>query len=230
VDTEFEGFNTCVTGGRARTDVELGRDVFVFGWVGRYDTWAESSANEACETSDAQLNRVWDLATGFELAGLGGQAPRGGGRATFTVGARDDATAEPIFDAFGSSTKVFYREGYARYDVSVPLVGPTSLLVQGWHRRRRQSLGQAEEPWSEGEQLTGLEWAPRFSVAFGFEYSTNPQVPPTYLNGLVSYRFTSDSSVSLFVGQRRGSLRCVGGVCRIYPPFEGARLDLTARF
>ena len=224
IDTEFEGFNTCVTGGRARTDVELARGVFAFGWVGRYHTWAESAANDACDTADANLNRVWDVASGFELTS------RAGDRATLTVGARDDHSAEPISDAFGSTTTLFYRENYARYDVALPLFGPTSLLLQGWHRRRHQTLGQADEPWNEGEHVTGVEWAPRFSVAFGFEYSSNPQVPSTYLNGVASYRLSSDSSVSLFVGQRRGSLRCVGGVCRIYPPFEGTRLDVTARF
>jgi hypothetical protein len=37
-------------------------------------------------------------------------------------------------------------------------------------------------------------------------------------------------SVSLFVGQRRAALRCVSGVCRQFPPFEGARIEITSRF
>jgi hypothetical protein len=37
-------------------------------------------------------------------------------------------------------------------------------------------------------------------------------------------------SVNLFVGQRRGAIRCVSGVCRQFPPFEGARLEITSRF
>jgi hypothetical protein len=37
-------------------------------------------------------------------------------------------------------------------------------------------------------------------------------------------------SVNLFVGQRRGAIRCVSGVCRQFPPFEGARLEVTSRF
>jgi hypothetical protein len=40
---------------------------------------------------------------------------------------------------------------------------------------------------------------------------------------------TSASNLSLFVGQRRGAQRCVAGVCRVLPPFEGARLDFTLR-
>ncbi|MFO0755818.1 MAG: hypothetical protein U0359_04975 [Byssovorax sp.] len=37
-------------------------------------------------------------------------------------------------------------------------------------------------------------------------------------------------TVAVFVGQRRGAIRCVSGVCRQFPPFEGAKLELTSRF
>ena len=37
-------------------------------------------------------------------------------------------------------------------------------------------------------------------------------------------------TVTAFVGQQRGAIRCVSGVCRQFPPFEGARLELVSRF
>jgi hypothetical protein len=37
-------------------------------------------------------------------------------------------------------------------------------------------------------------------------------------------------TVNLFVGQRRGGIRCVSGVCRPFPPFEGVKLELSSRF
>lgn len=223
-DTEFEGFNTCVTGGRAKADVHVGEHESVFAWVGRYHTWNESVSNDACEISDVNENRVWDLASGFEISGQKRKS-----RANVTVGARLDETVREIDDGFGP-TNVFYQEGYARYDVIRWLTGPLSLQFQGWHRRRRQSVGGADEPWFEGQHLTGFDWAPHLSVAFGVEYDTNPATPDTYFNGQVSWKFTSDTSVSLFAGQRRGALRCVAGVCRVFPPFEGARIDAVARF
>jgi len=225
VDTEFEGFNTCVTGGRLKGDVHLGKDESVFAWVGHYRTWAERALNERCETSDANLNRVWDLATGMEIS-----SQKRKSRANVTVGARIDEAEETVLGATGAATNLFYQETYARYDVIRWLGGPFSLQLQGWHRRRHQVVGGPEEPWFEGQHLTGVDWAPHLSAAFGVEYSTNPGVPDTYLNGQVTYKITSSSSVSAFVGQRRGALRCVGGVCRVYPPFEGARLDATVRF
>jgi hypothetical protein len=223
VDTEFEGFNTCVSGGRAKTDVAVGADASVFVWVGRYHTWAESVTNEACEVSDSNLNRVWDIATGLEIT-----SQRRRSRATGTIGARIDETDREIVDGRGFATHRFYQESYARYDVIRFIGGPWSLQLQGWHRRRLQSFGGPLDRYYQGQHLTGLTYA-EFNAAVGFEYDTDPQTPDIYLNGQLGYELGAGSSLSLFVGQRRGGLRCVGGVCRIFPPFEGARLDLTVR-
>jgi len=32
------------------------------------------------------------------------------------------------------------------------------------------------------------------------------------------------------VGQQRGALKCVSGVCRFFPAFEGARTELIFRY
>jgi hypothetical protein len=224
VDTEFEGFNTCVSGGRAKSDVQVGKDESVFAWVGHYRTWAERTLNETCETSRDNENRVWDVAGGAEITSQHHKS-----RANVTVGARIDEAPEE-FPTTEGMTSLYYEEVYARYDVIRHLGGPFALQLQGWHRHRHQTAGGPAEPWFEGQHLTGLDWAPHLSAAFGIEYSTNPAVPDTYFNGQVTYKITPASSVGLFVGQRRGSLRCVGGVCRVYPPFEGARLDATVRF
>jgi hypothetical protein len=78
--------------------------------------------------------------------------------------------------------------------------------------------------------ITSLQWSARLSLGLGLEYDQNPAFPDTYVNGQVRYNLDSSSNLSLFVGQRQGGLRCVSGVCRIFPPFEGARLDATLRF
>jgi hypothetical protein len=226
IDTEFGGFNTCVTGGRARTDWQVHDHDTLYGWVGYYNTFAESVANESCEVTRANGNRVWDFAGGAESLSEDRRS-----RANALIGGRLDNSDALVEDtASGAATNVFYREAYTRYEILEHLGGPFVLELQGWHRLRRQTVGDPGSSWFEGQHLTGLAWAPHLSGAFGFEYSSNPQVPPTYLNFQIVYKVTTDSSVSLFVGQRRGALRCVGGICRVYPPFEGARLDLTLRF
>lgn len=225
VDTAFDNFNTCTTGGRAKTDLRVGADESVFGWVGYYHTWAESDTNVECVISDENLNRVWDLASGFDIKHQGGKS---GVQAT--IGARFDDTETPVTDASGNLTNRFYREGYVRYDIIQYLTGPLSLQLIGWHRRRAQTFGGPIEPWNEGENLTALQWSPYGSLVFGVEYDTNPATPPMYFNGQVTMNVTDDATIGVFAGQRRGAIRCAGGVCRFFPPFEGGRVDATVRF
>jgi hypothetical protein len=146
------------------------------------------------------------------------------------VGSRFDNTDRLIPDSRGALTNVFYREVYVRYDIIQWLGGPFALKFQGWHRRRHQTLGGPPEPWLELQHLTAIEWAPKLTVGLGLEYTGNPAFPPTYVNGVISYALSPSSNISVFLGQRRGGLRCVSGVCRIFPPFEGVRIDATFRF
>jgi hypothetical protein len=223
-DTELENFNTCVSGGRVRGDIALSPIASVYAWVGYYESFDESAANDACSVSRASRDRIVDLASGFELHSRDRRT-----KADLSVGSRIDDTDRAIATGSGD-TQVFYREIYSRHQARSALGGPFSVELQGWHRRRHQTVGGPNAPWSEGDELFGFDYAPHWSMALGFSYDTDPSVPLTYVNGQVGYRVTSASSVSLFVGQRRGALRCVGGVCRVFPPFEGASLDLTLRF
>ena len=40
---------------------------------------------------------------------------------------------------------------------------------------------------------------------------------------------TTDTVIRTFVGQTRPALRCVSGVCRQFPAFEGAKLEVVVR-
>jgi Family of unknown function (DUF6029) len=223
-DTEFNYENACVTGGRVRADVAVSDNDTLYAWVGRYNSWAEAAAvNFQCDTSNANLNRIWDVAVGLQKT-----AHHRRSRADIVVGARDDETAEPFIDANNLSTDVFYRENYLRFDIIEWITGPFSLQLQGWHRHRIEPKVYGEA-WFEGEQLVGFQWAPHWVFAGGIEYDTKTNDPDLYLNGLVRYNVTSATSLQFFIGQRRGSLRCVSGVCRVFPPFEGAQLDATIR-
>jgi hypothetical protein len=56
-------------------------------------------------------------------------------------------------------------------------------------------------------------------------------VPATFYPGAhVQYRFTPSTYVRIFAGRSKGGLKCSGGICRIFPEFEGAKLEATVRF
>jgi hypothetical protein len=170
-------------------------------------------------------NRVWDFASGAEHVSANRKT-----RVSVTIGGRTDDTARPLPDPNGGETHLFYQEAYLRYDVTAYLGGPFTLKLQGWDRQRHQTQGGVPNPWTELQQLVALDIAPRFTVGTGYEYTGHPQFPDHYFNGIFAYAINASSNVSLFAGQRRGGLRCVSGVCRVYPPFEGVRLDVTVRF
>jgi hypothetical protein len=224
IDTEFGDFDTCVGGGRLRTDVELRRGISAFGWVGYWQTFAERAPNQDCKTDDQYRNDVVDLASGVEVTNRERSA-----RGTLTLGSRFDDSKTDVVTHEGA-TQAFYREMYVRYSAVQPLGGPFALELIGAHRRRRQALGGPGAAWFEGDHVTAVDYGPNWSFGMGIEYDTDPRVPPTYLNFVARLRPTPATSVSVFAGQRRGTLRCEGGVCREVPPFEGVRVDGTVRF
>jgi hypothetical protein len=224
-DTEFERMNTCVSGGRLRGDFTLRRGTRVLGSLAHYLTYAESGANEACSIAAEKLNRVYDASSGFALDSRDRRR-----HLELVLGGRLDSAGRDLVLADGSRSRLFYTEGYLRHQLELPLGDAFSVSLTGRHRRRAQAEGGPGEPWSEGEEVLGFEWAEHSSLGLGAEYDTRPGVPHRYFNIELSHRPTPSSRVALFAGQRRGALRCVGGICRLYPPFEGVRLDVAVRF
>ncbi|MBI4706135.1 MAG: hypothetical protein HY744_33995 [Deltaproteobacteria bacterium] len=235
--------DVCNTGGRGRVDFRLTEHAKIYGWVGRYASWTEiDPTNAACASARPELGQrpdalrtdSWDLSVGGEL-----DSERRRSHAWAWVGTRlvDRAVAAPASAELSESSSAFYREGYVRYDLGLHLTGPLSLSSLGFHRRRYEP-GLAPEPWHEGENYLSLNWAPNFAFIFGYEYQTRPGAEPHYLSGAVEVRSKRSDvwwgqlldTARLFVGQRRAALRCVGGTCRLFPAFEGARVELVSRF
>jgi len=247
--------DVCNTGGRARVDAKIAKNLNIYGWGGRYVSFTEINPNlepedptdptsdrtceppgtnsEGVSRSDARRTDTWDAASGAEID-IGDKGTHYWG----WVGGRFTDRAEPVPTASGNTeSAVFYREGYVRYDFNQHLAGDFSLSAVGYHRRRYEPI-QLAEPWHEGENLFALNWNPHLAFIFGYEYQTRPGLPTHYFNGAIQYRSMDDQhwygqlfdTIRLFVGQRRSALRCVGGVCRVYPAFEGAKLELVSRF
>lgn len=224
--------DVCVTGGRARADLNLNDDLRIYGWVGRYTSFTEFDAlNNNCDTSDRLRSDTWDTAAGGEL-----DLQEGKTHYWAWVGARFTDMGE-AYTSLSGDTSVLYREGYVRYDFNQHLAGPFSISALGYHRQRLYPI-TLSEVWHEGENLLALNWSPNWSFIFGYEYQTRPGLPVHYFNGAIQYRSKSSEHwydqltdlVRVYLGQRRAALRCVGGVCRVFPAFEGAQIELVSTF
>jgi hypothetical protein len=227
-DNMYGAFNACVNGGRYRVDVRLLPNFFMYGQgiyahsktetlSGRCDELGRSP--EGVVPSHAHTT-VLDGLTGFEW-----QFDKNRSQLFVSAGVRDNKTV---------GGELFYRETSMQYTLTKYIKGAYSFELTGRHRQRQEdaqnTVDGVSKPWVQGEHYTAFKIAPKWVFSQGIEYTTQIGVPTFYVNGFILYRFASNSSVRLFAGQQRGGLRCVSGVCRFFPAYEGVRLDLTLRF
>jgi hypothetical protein len=230
LDTEFGNFNACINAVRLKEDVNLTDHLMAYA-QGIYAYSQSEQLNGGCDAmghtvstfpSNQVEDRVYDGLTGLEY-----YFDDNASHIYFSTGARKDDRA---------SGQWYYDEAHAEYSIAKYVGGPWSVEMQGWHRLRREANQNAdpvtlvERWWNEGENYVAVKLAPKWVFSQGFEYTTLQGQPLTYFNGSVLYRFAAGSNVRLFVGQQRGAFRCASGVCRYFPPFEGARAELTLRF
>ena len=229
INQEQLGFvNACVTGGRLRTDVRLRPNFLVYGTVAHAVTTSEvpgggcdASGRSTASNPKDTTTTIWDTLTGFEW-----RFDHDRSWLFASAGARSDVT---------ENDSPYNQERRIEYDWNQRIRGPFALELAGRHRARKIDQENLRDgvshAWHEGDHTTSLKIAPKWIFSQGFEYTTQAGLPTYYVNGSVAYRFNSESDVvRVFVGQQRGGLRCVSGVCKVFPPFEGARAEMTLRF
>lgn len=228
-DTMFGFYNACVTGARDRFDYRFTPTMLGYATFGYFVTRSETLGG-TCDAfgrstgpnKAATTNHVTDGSVGVEWRFDDDKSI-----VFANLNARHDITETDL---------PFYRELAAQYSITKYIKGPYSIELAGRHRFRVQDRENIRgedytgAPWWQGEHQNALKVAPKWVISQGFEYTTYIGLPTYYLNAGVLYRFTSDSSIRLYVGQNRGGLRCVSGICRVFPAFSGARAELTLRF
>jgi hypothetical protein len=230
LDTEFGYFNACVDGGRLRTNVNTSDNLLLYGQGIFAYTKSEQTAG-GCDarghtipsglTAAMVQDTVWD-----GLAGAEWYFNNKFSHVFASTGLREDTL---------SAGGAYYQEMHLEYSIVKYLGGAFSIEAQGFHRLRKEQgqnldVTNVAQWWHEGENYLALKIAPSWVFAQGFEYTSLLGQPTLYFNGSVLYKFASGSNVRAFVGQQRAAFRCASGVCRYFPPFEGARVELTLRF
>ncbi len=227
-DNLYGAFNACVNGGRYRVDVRLLPNFFVYG-QGIYAHSKSEALSGRCDelgrSPSTALPAIDHTTTLDGLTGFEWQFDKNRSQLFVSAGVRNNETL---------GGEVFYRETSLQYTLTKYIKGAYSFELTGRHRQRQEEtvnvIDGISKPWVQGEHYTAFKIAPKWVFSQGVEYTTQTGMPTFYVNGFVLYRFASNSSVRLFAGQQRGGLRCVSGICRFFPAYEGVRLDLTLRF
>jgi len=117
-------------------------------------------------------------------------------------------------------------------DVHLPIYGPHSFEISA----RRESYDQPDfmVEYTIMQLVSTYSFAPWLGLSYTFEQSDQPGPNPAtrgnFHSAEVIYRFMSGSYAKVFVGSSRGGLKCAGGMCRTFPPFDGVKGELTLRF
>lgn len=229
-DQMFGFYNACVTGARDRLDYRFTPSFLGYVAGGHYVTRSEEPGG-MCDRLGRSTARQPDDTTNHVTDGEVGMQTNFDGNRSIAL-----ANLYGRHDIRETGT-AYYRELAAQYSVTKHIVGPYSIELAGRHRYRVQNgenirVGSSYvgDPWWQGEHYSALKISPKWIITQGIEYTTLVGLPTYYLNGEVLYRFTPQSNLRVKVGQNRGGLRCVSGICRNFPAFSGARAELTVRF
>jgi len=107
------------------------------------------------------------------------------------------------------------------------------VQVHWSHEIRDKNLGAAslEEGYMEGTFYLSVNLPPHWSITGQVEYLTDEVTEePIFPGGYLQYKLDTQSFIRLFVGRSKGGLKCSGGICRIFPDFDGVKLETTLRF
>lgn len=128
--------------------------------------------------------------------------------------------------------QLFEDTSHLEYDLNQWLFGPYSAELDGLHFAHHDRIGSTTRSWREGQHYLSFKKAEAWSAAVGYEYYTEfpTTVRSNYFNASGSVYLTHDVTVRLFAGGQRAGIKCVNGVCRNYPAFDGFRAELLAKF
>ncbi|MFT7578940.1 MAG: hypothetical protein ACI9MR_000602 [Myxococcota bacterium] len=152
--------------------------------------------------------------------------------------------------AGGTGTRILAQAGYRREDAPDADIVRLSMVHFDFdwfhvfsehadlqfhisHEFRSTNIGAAalEDDYIEGTSYATINLPPKWSFTAQFEYLTSDEAKDNVFPGaFIQYRFTDASFVRVFVGRGKGGLKCSGGVCRVFPDFEGVKVETTLRF
>ena len=197
--------NTEIAAGRLRLDRMLspGRTLYASGEYGRVHPGSEDERDLFDVYSGALLR--WGV----------------GGHASPLVGYRE----ERVRATGGLYERLIALEG----SVAQPINDRWSLEAQ-WLVWRRTK--EALPDWTEGQAYLSAKLAPHLVLVAGHEFTTTvveAYNQHRFWNGSAQWNITPSTSLKLFVGGQRPGLKCISGLCRVFPAFNGARLEFVIR-
>ncbi len=134
-----------------------------------------------------------------------------------------------------TSSLVFYythgRTFHYQFNLSYPFNSRISLEAD---LKGKEFQGEHFD-YYERRSFLSLHYSPRLVLTLFFDQTTDPEIlffkdEENWWGGQVEVRFSRANSIKIFYGSNKGGIKCSGGVCKFFPPFEGLRIDALLRF
>jgi hypothetical protein len=207
-----------VLGTRGRVSVNLGRlDAVIFLNYSHFFEPLSLGDNEVPRYDD--IERIDHVYATWEQTLLQNRATL-----NLTGGYREEIKKDPEPD---------HRLWYVESEASLPVATGTSVDLLARHEGYSDDEPGALPDEAYGEGTLAMTWTffHDFLAAFAFDYSTQKSSERTWFpSGSLEWKYAGASSLKTFVGMTRGGLRCVGGVCKLLPPVNGAWVQWVHRF
>ena len=176
------------------------------------------------DPEDHRQYGAYDREIGHVLAGIEKKFS-GGGYVHGSAGWRSESATSIAFMSTDGQT--FHHQLNANW----PLGRGWSLEADWKHK----VFDGQDYDYAEIRSGLSLHRSPRWVLSALYERTTDPAVvfstgKTDFWAGQLEVRFAGGHSLRLFAGSTKGSMKCAGGVCRLFPPFEGVRLEAFFRF
>jgi peroxiredoxin len=128
----------------------------------------------------------------------------------------------------------YYTNGrtvYGQANLSYPITGRFSLEAD---IKAKWFNGQNLD-YSERRSFLSFFYSPRWVVTIFFDQTDDPEIlffknKRDWWGGQVEIKLGQGNAVRIYYGANKGGVKCSGGVCKFFPPFEGLRIDALLRF
>jgi len=229
-EDQFIRSPTDMLGGRLRADLRLSRSALVY-LNGVYVNGRGSNEIDAFHGYG-----------GLELRLLGGRINGNVSAGYRREIGRSETSDRPDWGELDHD--ILHVEG----SLTVGLVGRHSLHLGFEHETWNKPGVTQDDRYNRGTWSVGYDYGSMLALSFAYEYDTqfgsNPYQLPAeggywlvengvrqhFAFGEVRYTPLRWLDLRLRGGAQRGGLKCMSGVCRVFPNFTGARLETVLRF
>jgi hypothetical protein len=140
------------------------------------------------------------------------------------AGYRREKSSDVFILTFG---KTFHYQ----LNISYPLTPKLSLEFD-W---KSKNFNGENTDYFERRSFLSAHYASSIIVTIFFEQTDNPEVlfiteKKDWWAIQAEWRFSNGNSIRIFYGSTKGGVKCSGGLCKLFPPFEGLRLEVFWRF